>query len=437
MALRDISNVTQTLINLLDRAFQVPANWTGAPPAVLPSPPIRSNANGIGVYLYHISENTHYKNLPAPGRNTPPVRFTSMGLNLYYQVSANSTGAEPEADNAMLEQQMMAVALKAFHDYPEISDTTVYEGSTDLSPVFHVDLMGRGNRFKISLQPIPHTEAVSFWTSGETPLTLAAYYEVSVVLLEPETITSRAGKVLEYNIFSFVSGAPRILNSYNTLSFNSPVDGSPREIRLQPAQVPIGDAVNFDGVDFVGDQVRLQLIFKEWPTPAYATAAWGVSVNKQTLSATVQQSAELADGTPMPVLPGIYGARVEVTRTHATSGQIVRQASNQCPFTIAPRLDPIVPVATINDTWTISGAFFTATGGGGEELIEIDVFVGQHRLTVPEAPAPFSNGNYRIVDAMTLEFILPTGLTTNQILPFRIFANGAESPPQWITVPGP
>lgn len=435
MALRDISNVTQTLINLISRAFQVPANWPGDVPSVVASPPIRTSTHGIGIYLYHVSENAHYKNLPAPGRDQPPVRFTSMGLNLYYQLSANSTSAEPEADNALLEQQMMAVALKAFHDYPELSDSTIVEGSGIATPVFPAELLGRSNRFKISLQPIPPSEAVSFWTSGESPLTLSAYYEVSVILLEPEVIQARAGKVLEYNIFSFVSGAPRILSSYNTLSFNSPVDGSPREIQLQPAQVPVGREVQFDGVDFAGGTVRLLLLNNRWTEPAFATAPWNVAVSSQSISATVQQTAAFEDGSVADILPGIYGARVEVSRTHASSGQTVRQASNQCPFTITPAITAIAAPGNINGTWTVTGYIFQATDLDGEELIELDVFVGQHRLPLLQGGGALSNGEYQLTNPQTLTFILPTNLSSGQILPIRIFANGAETPPQWITVP--
>lgn len=435
MALRDISNVTQTLINLIERAFQVPANWLGDTPLVVASPPVRTQTHGVGIYLYHIAENTHYKNLPAPGRDQPSVRYTPMGLNLYYQLSANSTSADPEANNALLEQQMMAVALKALHDYPELTDTTVVEGSPLATPVFPPELIGRSNRFKISLQPVPPGEAVSFWTSGESPLTLAAYYEVSVVLLEPEPIRSRSGKVLEYNVFSFVSGAPRILHSYNILSFNSPVDGSLREIRLQPAQVPVGQNVHFDGVDFAGGNARLLLINSRWTEPAFATSTWNLNINSQSLSATVQQTAAFADGSVADMLPGIYGARIEVSRTHATSGQIVRQASNQSPFMIAPRLDPIPAVGGLNDTWTATGYLFAATGADGEALIELEVFVGQYRLGLSQEGNPLSNGNFQLVDAQTLQFILPTEVSSGQILPVRIFANGAETPPQWITVP--
>ena len=102
---------------------------------------------------------------------------------------------------------------------------------------------------------------------------------------------------------------------------------------------------------------------------------------------------------------------------------------------IAPRLDPIPAVGAINDTWTATGYLFAATGADGEALIELEVFVGQYRLSLPQGGNPLSNGNFQLANAQTLQFILPAEVSSGQILPVRIFANGAETPPQWITVP--
>ena len=66
---------------------------------------------------------------------------------------------------------------------------------------------------------------------------LSAYYEVSVVLLEPEDTQSRAGRVLAYGVTPLIEGAPRIDSSENTLSFTIPGDPDVREVILRPAQV--------------------------------------------------------------------------------------------------------------------------------------------------------------------------------------------------------
>ena len=51
---------------------------------------------------------------------------------------------------------------------------------------------------------------------------LAAYYQVLVVLLEPEESITRAGRVLEYDISIYTGGGPRIDGCENNLSFIIP-----------------------------------------------------------------------------------------------------------------------------------------------------------------------------------------------------------------------
>src|SRR5437016_4933419 len=78
----------------------------------------------------------------------PPIRFTPMGINLYYLLTGHSdlvgnTGVETE-------QTMVGLAMKALHDYPVVDDTTAIGGVK----VFPVALQGSDNRFRISLQPV-------------------------------------------------------------------------------------------------------------------------------------------------------------------------------------------------------------------------------------------------------------------------------------------
>ncbi|MCD6271870.1 MAG: DUF4255 domain-containing protein, partial [Deltaproteobacteria bacterium] len=194
MALLDISMVTQALIALIRESFNLSPAWSTAPPTISPEPPDRVNGDGLGFYLYHISEDAHYKNLPSSGNGTPPVRYVPMALNLFYQLSASSSAND--GSGALLEQQMMGIAIKAFHDYPSINDTTTINGTT----IFPALLRGSNNCMKIVLQPVLPNEAVNYWTAGTSSLNLAAYYQVYVILLEPEQIQSRSGRVLAYGV---------------------------------------------------------------------------------------------------------------------------------------------------------------------------------------------------------------------------------------------
>src|SRR5262245_39872075 len=156
--LLDISLVTQTLISLIEKHVNAsPEKAKVSPLAVSALPPDKLTGIGdhvLGLYLYYISEDAHYKNLPPPSDGLLPIRYTPMGLNLYYQLSAHSdllgnVGAENE-------QTMIGLAMKALHDYPVIDDTTEIGGVR----VFPMTLQGTDNRFRLVLQPLQYNEAM-------------------------------------------------------------------------------------------------------------------------------------------------------------------------------------------------------------------------------------------------------------------------------------
>ncbi len=452
MASVELKLVTESLIRLLKQGLLLTGYWGDdlAKIRVFPDPPHRTNKTGLGFYLYHVQENAHFRNMPAPGRDAPPVRFAPMSLNLYYQLSANSD--ENEGDNVYEEQKMMGVAMKTLHDYPDISDATAINGVT----VLPADLQGKDNRFRISLQPVSHTESVHFWTAGQAPMKLSAYYEVSVVFLEPELSRSYAARVLTYGTYVFTESAPRITGSRSRLVFTIPGDTAPRQVTVQPAQATPGGEVELLGTGLGGGTVELLLFNARWPGAALADAvAWNVRPAGDRLTAAVAQTARLNDsGATVQVLPGMYGAQVSVTRRPpgGSPASAFPNLSNQFPFMVSPRIDYIGPVLAAGDPvparpagnlWTVGrrvqvrGYRFKDPAlpvppPPGAEL-PVQVYLGDQRLAMQPVtnPANLADGEFRITGTDTLEVQLPAGLSK---VPFRVLVAGAESPPEWISV---
>lgn len=426
MALSDLSLVTQTLITLIRESFNVSPAWSTAPPTIAPEPPDSVSGDGLGFYLYHISEDGHYKNMPAPGNEMPPVRYVPMALDLFYQLSASSS-----ANNALLEQQMMGIAIKALHDYPFINDTTTINGVT----IFPALLRGSNNRMKIVLQPVPPNEAVNYWTAGTSPLNLAAYYQVSIILLEPEQIQSLSGRVLAYGVYTFLEGAPSLENSENILSFTIPGESEPREVILRPARIPVGDRITFTGTGLRGDRVSLFLKNIRWADPVEADPAWAIAATADEITANVQETASTED-----ILPGVYSAFVTVTRQRTLPSGEIRgfdHNSNECPFMISPRIDNI-SAPDPNNIVTVRGYVFRHAD---LPVSAVRVYLSDARLAWQPPPNPLNPGEFTVADPPPgetlpiLQFRLPAGLTSGQEVPVRIFVNGAESPPNWITIP--
>ncbi|MCF6407755.1 DUF4255 domain-containing protein [Chitinophaga filiformis] len=413
MAVFDLGYVTQQVIKVIRDAF-VPPVWTlGLPPEVRPDPPAKVTNDGVSFYLYHIQENSHYKNLPAPGKDQPAVKYVPMALSLFYQLSANSTLEDGTA--AYNEQLMMSIAIKALHDHPEIND-------------------GNGNRFRIALQPVKETEAVQYWTAGSAPLKLAAYYEVSVVLLEPEEATSYTGRVLTYGTYLFTERTPRITACQNTITFTIPGEAVPRQVVVQPAQAAAGTQIEITGTGFSGGDIELVLVNTRWKQRVIADAPWNVQLEAggSRITATVQETAVLQEsGVPVPVLPGMYAVAVTVIRKRqAPEGGLreFRDSSNQFPFTVSPRIG--IVTGPVGNIVTVNGYLFEHADLPEEDVA---VYIGEQRLN-RDAGGAFAAGEFRVIAPGTMELNLPAGLAAGTY-PLRILVAGAESPPRWIVVP--
>ena len=419
MALLDLSEVTKAVIAVIKQAFVVihPALPPGVTINVFPESPAKLTTDGLSFYLYHVQENAQFKNLPSPGRDLPPVKFVPLALNLYYQLSANiSTVVDgTDAFNAYNEQLLMGIAMKSLHDSPEIILPAGSDGST--------------NRCRISLQPITYNEAVHYWTAGSSPIKLAAYYEVTAILLEPEPITSYAGRVLRYGAFVFPGGAPRINMSQNTITVTIPGEGTSRIITLEPAQVAAGQDLVFSGTGFSSDNTQLQLFSPLWAGALVADASWNLTITGDNqIKVTVPETVNLLNPvSTINLIPGMYSAKVSASRSITLPNGLVKQftnISNQFPFSITPRVDAVTgPVANVV---TVTGFIFLDPSLAAGD---VDVYAGQTRLDINVSPG------FTIPDKNTIKINLPPGFTSGQQVPIRILVAGTESAPAWITMP--
>ncbi|MBD0255138.1 MAG: DUF4255 domain-containing protein [Cytophagales bacterium] len=422
-----LNEITETIIDVMQRAIDATGTW----PGLEVQPELLKNTNqGVGFYLYHVQESGHYKNFPPPGRDVPPVRYTPMALNLFYQLSPNKRKSDDaEQDDAYDAQRLMSVAMKALHDNPVITRTLVNPPQYPL---------GKEINIKITLQNVSPSESVQYWAASESAVRLSAYYEVSVVFLEPERPRSYAGRVLTYNNFVFVQGAPRITGSENTIEYTVPDDPVGKQVKIGPAQAPpapagttpLSSTVRFFGNGFEGGgTLDLLLTHSRKPVPAVATAGWSVrAVSPTQVNATVRETAVRQDTlAPLDVLPGLYAAQVRRTEQRTLpdgTTKEFRHVSNQFPFSVTPRIDAVADLG--GGAFTITGYRFQHADLRPED---VQVFVGEESLE-RSAAAPLVE-KFQITGASTINFQLPAGLPSGNH-PLRVMVNGIESPPRWI-----
>jgi Pvc16 N-terminal domain len=418
-----LEEITKTIIDILHNSLGASVEVT---PVLL-----RNDKGGVGFYLFHVQENNYYKNYPAPGKDSPPVNFTPMALNLFYQLSANSEAHEKE--DTYNEQRWMSTAMKALHDHSNIRKTI----SSDDFPT------GKDIDIKITLQTLTPSESVQYWAAAESPVRLSAYYEVSVVFLEPEKPTSYAGRVLNYGTYIFLKGAPQITSSENIIKYTIPPSSSIKEVKISPAQAPptiaaippVSSSIIFIGNGFSGGAAELLLYNAKWSEAAVAIPSWAITViSDGKLTATIRETAigQLTLAV-IDILPGAYTAQLvlkEMKTLPNLSTKEFRQVSNQFPFSVMPRIDAIVPLSGLAATK------FTITG---YRFIHPDLTVDNIQFYLKEIKLKLNNGGallageFKITGASTLEFIPPVGINAG-LIPVRVIVNNIESPPNWITI---
>jgi hypothetical protein len=404
-------------MTLISNAF-TPSVWAPAlgTVTVFPEPPEKLSQNGLAFFLYHAQENAAFKNFPAPGADKPPVAYTPLALNLYYQMTAHYF--RPQVMGALDEQLMMGIAMKALHDSPFLILPDGPDGSS--------------NRIRISLQPIPYNEAAHYWTAGTQPIKFAAYYEITVVLLQPKQTQTMAGRVLSYGNYVFPDGMPRITGTSNVVSFTLPKTTTVQDLTIEPAQVAPGSKMTISGSSWGGDSLGLQFYSDSWTGALPADASWSVtSVALNQLTVTIPQSVNVPLVGPVNVLAGTYRVQVVVTRSIVLSNGQTRTMttlSNQFPFTVAPLVAPIAPVAA--GPVTVNG-FFLGLAPPVPPVPQpaVDVFLGsQHLATTGTAPT------YTMTGQNQMQITLPAGAVSGDIFPLRVMINGAESAPAWIVL---
>jgi hypothetical protein len=455
MPILDLSLVTKTLLTLMERRVKAGLTKVNQPNVannLLLSALSTDKLTGdqtIGLYLYHAVESGHTKNPPPVSADLRPIQFTPMGLELYYQLTAHSD-ATGEA-GATRVQTLFGLALKALRDFPVIDKDTVLNGA----PVFPSDLQGSDDRVRITLQPIAATDAAHYWTAGSQPLRLAAYYQVSATLLEPEPAARFTGRVLRYGVQTFVRGAPRLEASRGTITFHVPGEDLDRSVEARPAEVPVGAQIEFLGSDVAGDQTTLVLRGPALTAAVAVGAEWGVTAAEDRVFAVIRRQADSED-----IVPNFYSAAAKVTRHSQMPDGSIRafsQTSNEVPFVVTPAVTTPNPGTVANadaqGVVVVQGHLFRHASFTNDTL---KVVVGSEALVLndpalqspPPLPAP---GEFEIVDATTLvppvvldDPLLPfvirfrfpiTGLTSGDVVPLRVLVNGAENAPRWVKVP--
>jgi hypothetical protein len=414
--------------------------------------------------MYHLAEEGHYKNLAGLGNDARNIARAPMGLCLYYILTAHHDTDSPS--DALVQQKLMGYALKTLHDYPLIFDGTQIDGEAILPSA----LLGNDNPVQIIMRPVSPEESYGFWgADDQKSARLSAYYEVRVILLEPEQPASMPAPVLQLGTYLYQLGAPHLEASTSELEFVLPAaaGGETQTLTVSPARAcPSGaphHRLTLRGYNLaLGKSRQLWLRSARWtatdspagtsgPIPLdlslAANAGWSLGVQPDRLVLELDDALTFVndqdDETAIPLFPGIYTAFVRVTvEDRLVYGQLepITIDSNEVPLLVVPR----ITAATLdvpNQRIALTLANFEVDHGeGSDDELDIRLIVDgrtyERRDFDPLPPDPADNdGRFETTDASTLTFQARFPIDVPGDHPCRVIVDGAESAPYWIEIP--
>lgn len=146
-------------------------------PAVSLSTPTEMDlaaTSGLSVWLYRVVRDENRLN-DAPGRpDLQHERKAPLPTRLHYLLTPIGLSVE-------VEQELLGVALQAFHDHPKLR-------GADLGGAF----VGTSVELTVRLEQLSLEEITRAWEALQSPYQLSLSYEVSVVMIESTVVTSAA-----------------------------------------------------------------------------------------------------------------------------------------------------------------------------------------------------------------------------------------------------
>lgn len=470
MAWPNLFQVTETLIELLtqnitqnlDTSLAGMLNVSAVPPERVGENP----QNTLSFFLYHVTEDPYYKNDPGPGNDIPNISTAPMALSLFYILTAHHETQQNQFD-AETQQRLMGYALKTLHDFPVVTDQTTVNGTPILDPSLH----GVGNSLQIVMRPVDADNAIAFWGSEDTrTVRLSAYYEVRVVMLEPEPPRTQAGIVLSLGAFVQQLGAPHLACSQNQLQFTLPVvagggtqtlESSPARVSTETAGTPAANhRLQLLGTNLSSRSETLILKNNLWRSRPdllggpvgevsvdfglNAPEGWEIEVFADRVELAIAGSLQFDNAgaaDAVAVVPGLYSTQLRVVHDEEVIlGQLkqISSRSNETTFIVIPRIIAITANAPSNElTIQIEPTFDLNLGEAAaddRQVLDIQVVVaGQTYERVASGTPPqqgeFSPGTDTLV--LQAQFVV----TNPGLYPARLMVNGAESQPFWFEVP--
>jgi hypothetical protein len=420
-------------------------------------PPEKADAagvNSLNLHLFHAEEDLSRRNeFPRDAMGPRPIAQAPLSLVLYYALTAHSR--DPESPDVAGQQVLMGLAMKTFHDFPEIDERLELPGPPlgTAQPVLDARLRGGHNRIRIKPRQVTPEESINFWSVAQNHTArLTAYYEVRSTLLVPDDAEQQTGIVLGVGLGVGVGGRPRldVSSSVQTVMLPTSLGGGPVVTTLTPAVAALGSVATPSGAEVtvrgrdLGDGSAAETLLLSGPDgeveiDPVANPAWEVLLTGDQLRFVVQPSVSAVVAgaiSAVPVRPGIHSIAVRRRIRGTVSDGATRSfvtTSNRLPLAIGTAVAGVStlggpPRLRIDLPPGVDAALAAATADlsvGGEVYA-----LQRHDPSTP--PPPLVAGEFRAVSSARLEALLTFDPADGVTRLVRLGIGGVDCAPFWI-----
>ncbi|HEY9030565.1 MAG TPA: DUF4255 domain-containing protein [Kangiella sp.] len=445
MAMLDLSLVTTSLKKLVETNV---ANLLGETITVSTMPPemVPGTTKTINLYLYHISEDPHYKNHSGYLGTQPPIASQPMALNLYYILTPHF-GVNDQFD-AITQQQLIGLAMKTFHDYPVINDD-LNIGPDD---ILDDDLKGDGNTIEISLRPVTPEDTLNFWAAEDRKTArLSAFYEVRVIFLQPEKPATTQSIVTNMGLYVNASGSAKLLSSKSFMLIQPPVITGigEQKVPLSPAKITLQkDGINNPQITLAGENLtaaqartlllRSSVLNETLKVDASLNPDWNISIEPNQIRFTPQQILVVDDGGGAinhELTAGVYDISLLIIDYRFQGAERLEShyETNRLSVAIGPHIASN-PLLDINNRYVIEildSLSLTTMIDTEPQTINLSIAGSIYRRV--DTIAALTAGDFFVENHQLLVEPLPN-IASSGFYPIQITVNGAESQPFWLEV---
>jgi hypothetical protein len=450
-----LSHVTHAIIELLRAEF---VRRFGANPPVnlvptLPEP--NPSGSSIHVYLYHVKECPHNRNLPSPGGAGPvPIQHTPLVLVLQYLITAvhgSGDGSVEGNESYFVEQDYLGYVARAIHDYPLLTKDTEFPLAIELPNAQPLsDYIDEGAELELILRPAPPEETISFYSAGQqVGVRPSLFVEARVALIEPEPPkTTLPGFVLSLGTLVAPMNKVGLVGSHSSLSFLQQgnvvtLNANPGRVAVFANALPLGNPavannrLTLETYGTIGGDTELVLEGNgqrvRTQVRTQSTFRFVQSVNTLSMDVlSLLDQAYVNDAltpTDALIVPGLYSARLLVRYPDLRT-----RATNTVAFFVMPHVLGVANAlvsGNVRYTLSISGQYLTSPLVND---IELSVgAVGMRRLGPPVANgvAPFEDGTFTVT-ASEISFDLPNTNPPTGLQPVQLSVNGVPALPIYV-----